>query len=74
MQERLLEQERQLQQLTGRLAEIEQLAGFSSFVAASRQLGQAAAVGVKGASLAKLGVTWLLSTLYQVYSAALCCS
>lgn len=66
MQERLLEQEHDLEKLTSRLAELESLPGYRLFLAVSRQLGQAAAAGERGVNLAKLGFTWLLSTLYQV--------
>ena len=66
MQERLLEQERALEQLNSRLAELESLPGYRLFMAVSQQLGQAAAAGERGVNLAKLGLTWLLSTLYQV--------
>ena len=66
MQERLLEQERTLEQLSSRLAELESLPGYRSFLALSRQLGQATAAGERGVSMVRLGLTWLLSTLYQV--------
>jgi hypothetical protein len=66
MQERLLEQERALEQLSSRLAEVEQLPGYRSFLAVSRQLEQATAAGERGITWVRLGLTWILSTLYQV--------
>jgi hypothetical protein len=66
MQERLLEQERALEQLSSRLAEVEQLPGYRSFLAVSRQLEQATAAGERGVTWVRLGLTWILSTLYQV--------
>ena len=70
MQERLLEQERALEQLSSRLAELEQLPGYRSFLAVSRQLGQATAVGEQGVAWVRLGLTLILSTLYQVTEGA----
>jgi hypothetical protein len=70
MQERLLEQERALEQLSSRLAEVEQLPGYRSFLAVSRQLEQATAAGERGITWVRLGLTWILSTLYQVTAGA----
>jgi hypothetical protein len=70
MQERLLEQERALEQLSSRLAEVEQLPGYRSLLAVSRQLEQATAAWERGITWVRLGLTWILSTLYQVTAAA----